>query len=288
MTDSPDRAGMSAFLSLQRLLPRHALSRLFGRLAASEHALLSRTLIDLFSRTYRVSLDETVRRNPRDYTSFNDFFSRELAPGARPMPSSELELVSPADGVMSQFGAIERGQLIQAKGKPYSCAELLADDGLAAMLDGGWFSTVYLAPADYHRVHLPYAGQLRRTNEIPGELFSVNATTEQGIADLFCRNERLVCEFDTDVGPMALVLVGALIVASIVTVWEGSSSPYLQRRERRYDQAFERGDEIGHFQLGSTVIVMMPPGSVTPNPELRQGQTLRVGQSLGSVRHPEH
>ena len=275
---------MSAFLQLQRLLPKHVLSRAFGRLAASESRLLSRAMINTFSRVYGVRLDDAARRSPRDYRSFNDFFTRELAADARPFDGRGDELISPADGTLSQFGRIERGQLIQAKGTPYACAELLDDDGLAALLDGGWFATVYLAPRDYHRVHLPFAGTLRRTREVPGELFSVNATTEAGIQGLFCRNERLVCEFDTVAGPMAVVLVGALVVASIETVWDGPTSPYRERRERRHDIPLKRGAEIGRFLLGSTVILLLPPDTVSVG-SLTVGQPVRVGSVLGNVTH---
>lgn len=273
---------MGVFLWLQRALPKHAVSRLAGRIAASESPLVSRFLIDAFSRIYRVRLDEAARRNARDYVSFNDFFTRELAPGARRTGAPD-ELISPADGQLSQFGAISGGALLQTKGKPYSCAELLGDDGLAALLDGGWFATVYLAPADYHRVHLPCAGTLKRTTEIPGELFSVNATTETGIADLFCRNERLVCEFETEWGVMVVVLVGALIVASIQTVWGGPVSPYRERRNRRYELPFEQGAEIGRFLLGSTVIVALPPNASTPVESLRAGQPVTVGSALARL-----
>ena len=273
---------MSVFLQLQQLLPKHGLSRLLGRIAASESPLLSRTLIDTFSRIYGVRLDDAVRRSPRDYRSFNDFFSRELATDARQFDGHGNELISPADGTLSQFGRIERGQLIQAKGTPYACAELLGDDGLAALLDGGWFATVYLAPRDYHRVHLPFAGTLRRSREIPGELFSVNAATEAGIQGLFCHNERLVCEFDTIAGKMVVVLVGALIVASIETVWDGSISPYRERRERQHDIPFARGAEIGRFLLGSTVILLLPPDTVRVS-SLTPGQSVRVGSVLGDI-----
>ena len=278
---------MSVFLQLQQLLPKHGLSRLFGRIAASESPLLSRTLIDTFSRIYGVRLDDAVRRSPRDYRSFNDFFSRELATDARQFDGHGNELISASDGTLSQFGRIERGQLIQAKGTPYACAELLGDDGLAALLDGGWFATVYLAPRDYHRVHLPFAGTLRRSREIPGELFSVNAATEAGIQGLFCHNERLVCEFDTIAGKMVVVLVGALIVASIETVWDGSISPYRERRERQHDIPFARGAEIGRFLLGSTVILLLPPDTVSVN-SLTQGQSIQVGSVLGDIKRSPH
>lgn len=275
---------MNVFLQLQQLLPRHGLSRLLGRLAASESPFLSHAMIDTFSRVYGVRLDDAARRDPRDYRSFNDFFTRELASGARRFDGCGDELISPADGTLSQFGIIEKGQLIQAKGTAYACAELLGDDGLAALLDGGWFATIYLAPRDYHRVHLPFAGTLRRTREIPGELFSVNTTTEASVPRLFCCNERLVCEFDTPAGPMAVVLVGALIVASIETVWDGPVSPYREHRERRYDIPFARGAEIGRFLLGSTVILLLGPGTVSPT-SLTLEQPVRVGSVLGQITH---
>jgi phosphatidylserine decarboxylase len=270
------------FAALQRVLPQHLISRLAGHLTSSTHPWISRTLIDLARRTYGISLADAALPSPADYRSFDEFFTRALAPGARPLPDDPQLLVSPADGTISQAGLIERGRLMQAKGVTYSLESLLTDGTLARQLDGGWFGTIYLAPADYHRVHLPLDATLVRTTAIPGALFSVNARTEAAILDLFCRNERLVCCFETSFGPFVVVLVGALIVASIETVWDGPASPYRARSERRYRLALTRGSEIGRFKMGSTVIVLTPRGAFAPT-AARPGQRVRVNEALGRI-----
>lgn len=275
---------MSVRLALQKAAPQHGLSRLMGRLAASERRALSTRLIRLFMRIYGVDLGEAERRSIDDYTSFNDFFTRALAAGVRPLPSDPAVVVSPADGTISEAGAIAGDQLFQAKGIPYSLASLLGDGDLAARLAGGTYATVYLAPADYHRVHAPCDGVLRRSIAIPGALFSVNAHTEAGIAGLFCRNERLVLEFDTRFGPLAIVLVGALIVASIATPFGTPPSPYRQRTETKHDRAVARGEEIGRFLVGSTVIVACPAGTCTLDTGICAGRRIRMGEPLGAIR----
>jgi phosphatidylserine decarboxylase len=271
------------FVALQKLVPQHLVSRLAGRLTASTHPWLSRALIRTASRIFSVSLEDAARTSLDDYRSFDDFFTRELAPGARPMPEDPTALAAPADGTLSRFGTASGGTLIQAKGITYSLESLLCDARLARRFEGGWFATTYLAPADYHRVHMPFSATLRSTTAIPGELFSVNARTEAGISDLFCRNERLVCCFSSAAGPMVVVLVGALIVASIETVWEGPASPFRQLERRDHALTLERGSELGRFKMGSTVIVITPPGSFIPSPELRPGQRIRLGQALASL-----
>ncbi|MEQ9004603.1 MAG: archaetidylserine decarboxylase [Pseudomonadales bacterium] len=269
------------FVILQRLLPQHALSRLTGLAARSQQAWLRKRLIRAFARYYGVDLTEAARTDPDDYRSFNDFFTRALAPGARPLDPDPAALLCPADGMVSQAGLIDGDQLLQAKGTYYRLESLLGER--APGFDGGSFATVYLAPMDYHRVHLPMAGTLRRTTTIPGALFSVNARTEAAISDLFCRNERLVCWFDTDHGRMAVVLVGALIVASIETVWGGPPSPYRSSRHDTWQQPFDRGAEIGRFLLGSTVIVCCEPGRVGLDESVRAGSRVRMGQRLGTL-----
>ena len=224
---------------------------------------------------------EAERPNLDDYHSFNDFFTRGLKPDARPPDADPRALLCPADGTISQAGRIHDDRLLQAKGNSYSLRGLLGDDDPA--LHGGSFVTVYLAPRDYHRVHLPAPGTLTSTTAIPGALFSVNARTEAAVSDLFCRNERLVCRFETDFGPMLVVLVGAMIVASIETVWNETPSPYERVATRRWHQHFDRGAEIGRFLLGSTVIVCCPPGAIELNPEVRSGRAVQVGQSLGRL-----
>ena len=273
---------MSAFVRLQKVLPQHALSRLAGRLAASEAPWVRRRLIRAFARAYGIDMAQAERPDLDDYRSFNDFFSRALVPGARPVDPGPDAIVSPADGAVSQTGTIERGELLQAKGVRYPF-RALADVCASPAFEGGAFATVYLSPRDYHRVHLPLAGRLVRTVAIPGRLFSVNATTEQGVEGLFAVNERLVCEFETEVGAMLVVLVGALIVASIETVWPGPASPYAARQIDRHDRAFAKGDEIGRFVLGSSVVVAFENGAAALRPELAAGTVLRMGERIGTA-----
>jgi len=270
-----------AFVQLQRVLPQHALSRLLGKFANS--SLLSRPLIHAFSAAYDVSLDEAERKTVGEYTTFNDFFTRALARGSRPLPDDPRALASPVDGTVSQFGAIEDGRLLQAKGVRYLLASLLIDSRAPRVYDGGWFATLYLAPSDYHRVHMPCDGTLIRSIAVPGELFSVNARTEAGVDRLFCRNERLVMHFKTAFGPMVMVMVGALVVASIETVFDAPSSPYRSEATTTHDRQFVRGDEIGRFLLGSTVIVVLPRNAITPARHLSIGYRARMGESLGNI-----
>ena len=267
------------FTALQRVLPHHALSRLTGALARSEQTWIRRPFIHGFARAYAVDLAEAEYGNLDDYRCFNDFFTRALKPGARPLHTDPAAIVCPADGVVSQSGPIQAGQLLQAKGTRYSLRSLLGRDA-PAYADGS-FATIYLAPRDYHRVHLPQRGRLVHTTAIPGELYSVNARTEAGIRDLFCRNERLVCEFETPWGGMLVVLVGAMIVASIETVWGGPESPYPLQRVDRWDLPFERGAEIGRFLLGSTVIVCLEPGRLRIDDRIVAGLPVRMGQRIG-------
>jgi len=275
----------SAFIALQKLLPQHALSRLGGRLAASRHPWIRRSLIKIFTAIYDVDLSEAARSTPNDYESFNDFFTRELASGVRPLAAGEGTAICPADGAISQAGAIAAGELLQAKGHGYSLDALFGETGPdVRCYENGTFATVYLAPHDYHRVHLPVAGKLIRTVAIPGALYSVNATTEANIDGLFARNERLVCHFETDFGPMAVVLVGAMIVAGIETVWPGPVSPYDRvESTAQGGRLFDRGAEIGRFYLGSTVIVCMSAGLADLQAGIEAGRQVRMGQALFSL-----
>ncbi len=253
------------FISLQALLPQHTLSRWIGRLAELERPFwLKNTLIQLFMRAYDISLEEAVCEDPKGFPHFNAFFTRDLKENARPQGNTAL--ISPADGCVSQRGTISQGQLIQAKGHYYTTAALLADGttpSLADKFEDGSFATIYLSPKDYHRVHMPCSGTLRSTRYVPGALFAVNDTTAQNLPGLFAKNERLVCLFDTDDGPLAVVLVGAMIVAGIETVWGGVESPApsavrVQHWPSEQAPQFAAGDEIGRFFLGSTVIVLSP------------------------------
>jgi len=271
----------TVFARLQKLAPQHGLSRVAGKLASSETAWLKRVLIEQFSRAYDVNLSEAERKNLDDYRTFNDFFTRALEPGARPIDTSPGAVVCPADGAVSQLGRIDGDHLIQAKGHTYTLTSLAAN--LGAGLDGGTFCTIYLAPKDYHRIHLPCDATLTDTLAIPGELFSVNGATEQAIAGLFARNERLVCRFATEFGPMLVVLVGAMIVASIETDWNGPASPYHVEERSEHHLVYERGDEIGRFLLGSTVICCFPEGAVALNDAWSPGNSVRMGQPMGQI-----
>ena len=225
---------------------------------------------------------EAERPDLASYRSFNDFFSRALTPEARPIDAAPDSVVSPADGVVSQAGIIERGEVLQAKGVRYSFGAL-ADVCAGPEYEGGAFATVYLSPSDYHRVHLPLAGRLTRTVAIPGKLFSVNAATESEVEGLFAINERLVAEFETAFGKMLVVMVGAMIVASIETVWDGPRSPYRKTQVDSRDQAFEKGAEIGRFVLGSSVVLAFEKDRVRLDPALAPGAVVRMGRPIGTA-----
>ena len=264
--------------ALFQALPTQAVSRLAGFLGRTEIRPVSEALVHAFAQHYGVDLGEAERASLGEYRSFNDFFTRRLKPGVRPVPDDARAVVSPADGFLSQLGVVEDGRLLQAKGHAYSVAALLTDANLARRYRDGTFVTVYLSPRDYHRVHAPAAGRLVRTIEVPGRLFPVNEGSQASISGLFCRNERLVCDFDS----YALVFVGALIVASIETAWpDGPRSPYRMRLERRAGKHFGRADEVGRFLLGSTVIALFPPDALELDADLKPGMPLRMGQRIG-------
>lgn len=277
---------MSAlFIALQHLVPQHALSRLAGSIAASDTPWLSDWLIRRFVAAYGVDLSE-ANRGIGDFRTFNDFFTRELKPGARPLADARQFILSPADGAVSQLGSISDGRIIQAKGRDYSVAEILgcgAEE--AARFEGGNFITIYLSPKDYHRVHMPAAGTLAKTSYIPGKLFSVNAATATGVDRLFARNERFACRFDGPDGHFASVMVGAMIVAGIRPVWPhlyfGNAKGPLHEdfSDRALD--FSAGVEMGTFYLGSTVVLLFEPGRVAWREDLQPGATLRMGEALG-------
>jgi len=275
------------FIVFQYLVPQHLLSRLVGKIAASELPWIKNPFIDWFSRRYQVDMSEAAAPEPRNYPSFNAFFTRALKAGARPLDSDPDSIVSPADGAISQLGAIEAGRIFQAKGQTYTTAELLGDTDMAALFDGGVFATVYLSPRDYHRVHMPVSGRLLRTLYVPGDLFSVNQTTAENVPRLFARNERLVCLFDTECGPMAVVLVGAMIVAGIDTVWAGQVAPPLKQIvstdfvNSPAIVTLEKGAEMGRFKLGSTAIVLFPKNAVNWREDLQANSPLRMGERLG-------
>ncbi|MGI9326246.1 MAG: archaetidylserine decarboxylase [Pseudomonadales bacterium] len=271
-----------AFAALQRALPQHTLTRLVGKLAHSEAPLVKDTFIRLFARAYDISLDQAEVQSLAGFPSFNAFFTRALRADARPIDSDPSSVTSPADGSVSQCGNITQGALLQAKGTHYSLDSLVGS-AVSKRYEGGRFITVYLAPSDYHRYHLPLAGKLIRSRSIPGALFSVNAKTEAAISDLFCRNERLVCTFETAAGPMLMIMVGALIVGAIDTVFGSPPSPYVREASAEHDQVFTKGEELGRFLLGSTVIVCLPPGSGSWRKDLVPGTPVRMGEAIGSL-----
>jgi phosphatidylserine decarboxylase len=278
------------FVMLQFLLPQHLLSRVAGWLAELRHPRwLKDLLISTFVRAFGVNMKDAAEPYPEAYSNFNAFFTRPLRAGARPL--AEADILCPADGCVSQIGRIEEASLLQAKGRHYSTWSLLGgDQARAAQFRNGHFATIYLSPRDYHRVHMPISGDLVATRYIPGKLFSVNGTTAAGVEHLFARNERLVCYFDTAAGPMAMVLVGAMVVAGIETVWEGQVAPppraMLQRdyRELPAPVHLAKGEEMGRFKLGSTVILLFPEGTMDWSPEYTAGSPTRLGEALGNLR----
>lgn len=275
----------SLFIALQHIVPQHALSRLAGSIAASETPWLRDRLIRRFVAAYGVDLSQAAR-GIGEFTSFNDFFTRELKPGARPLADAAQHILSPADGAVSQLGPISGGRIIQAKGRDYSVAEILGCGAKeAARFEGGSFITIYLSPKDYHRVHMPAAGTLAQTTYVPGDLYSVNTATAAGVDRLFARNERLSCRFDGPDGHFASIMVGAMIVAGIDTVWPNTfrthASAPVHENFAGAGHAFAAGDEMGRFYLGSTVVLLFEPGRVAWREDLKPGDPLRMGEALG-------
>ena len=274
------------FILSQYLLPHHLLSRLAGGLADCKWDWVKNPFINWFVERYQVDMSQAVEQDPTAYACFNDFFTRALLPDARPLDPAANSILCPADGAISQLGTIEHGRIFQAKGPRFSVLELLGGNAQhAAQFQGGQFATVYLSPSDYHRVHMPLGGTLREMIHVPGKLFSVNQTTAENVPELFARNERVVCLFDTEAGPMAVVLVGAMIVASIETVWAGLvAPPQRQVRSEQYGNSapqLERGAEMGRFKLGSTAIVLFGPGQAQWDEQFTAGSLVRMGQKLG-------
>lgn len=279
------------FITSQYLLPQHLLSRLAGGLANCTWSWVKNPFINWFVKRYQVDMSQAVEPNPTAYRCFNDFFTRALLPDARPLDEGEASILCPADGAISQLGKIEHGRIFQAKGQSFSVLELLGGNPAhAEQFQGGEFATVYLSPSDYHRVHMPLGGTLRDMIYVPGKLFSVNQTTAENVPELFARNERVVCLFDTDAGPMAVVLVGAMIVASVETVWAGLvAPPQRQLRSESYGHRapeLERGAEMGRFKLGSTAIVLFAPGRARWDEHLAAGSLVRMGQKMGERLSP--
>lgn len=273
-------------VALQHLLPKLALTRLMGRLASMAGGRATTAVIRWFIGRYGVDMSEAAEPDPAAYPTFNAFFTRALRDGARPLAPHGL--LCPVDGTISQFGTIERDRIFQAKGHHYSTSALVGGDAaLAAAFDDGHFATLYLSPRDYHRIHMPCAGELVRMIHVPGALYSVNPATARGLPGLFARNERVVCEFRTADGPFVLVLVGATIVGSMATVWHGTVNPPRpgQIRQWTYEAGqvtLARGAEMGRFLLGSTVVLLFPRGPLRFTPSWHAGRVIRMGEPMAS------
>lgn len=279
------------FIIFQYIVPQHLLSRLAGKVADCEWPWLKNSFITWFIRRYQVNMLEAADPEPYNYKNFNAFFTRQLGEGARPIVDTADSIACPADGAISQLGRIEAGRIFQAKGQSYSLVELLGgDEAIAQPFQDGEFATVYLSPKDYHRVHMPLTGKLTSMTYVPGDLFSVNTTTAENVPRLFSRNERAVCIFDTDAGPMAVVLVGAMIVAGIETVWAGQVAP-LKRQVLTQHYAskptavnLKKGEEMGRFKLGSTAIVLFGPNVMQWQDQFSAGSATRMGEKLGTLK----
>lgn len=280
---------MSLMTTLSYALPHRLLSSMARSLAYSDNPRVSRWLIDTVTAKFGVDLDEAANPDPRSYPTFNQFFTRALKPGARVADADPRSLLMPADGRISQLGRIEGGRIFQAKGQSFTAAELLGGTDDAKPFNDGLFATVYLSPKDYHRVHMPWTGTLRETVHVPGRLFSVGPAAVNRVPGLFARNERLVCHFDTSFGPMVSVMVGALLVSGVETVWSGEEIPHYGDRITRKDYrgkgiVLERFAEMARFNYGSTVIVLLPPGVAEFAPHLDAEHAVQLGQALATLR----
>jgi phosphatidylserine decarboxylase len=274
------------FVWLQYLLPQHGLSRLILAATRVRAKWFKNAIIRGFLDLYDVDMQEAAQSDPLSYGSFNEFFTRELKAGARPIAADAGDIACPVDGCVSEAGSIDRDLMVQAKGRCYRLTELLAAQPWASRFEGGSFATVYLAPFNYHRVHMPLRGELRETVYVPGRLFSVNAVTARHVPRLFARNERVLTLFDSDAGGFALVLVGALNVGSMATVWAGDITPAARRQITRIPApptTLEKGAELGRFNMGSTIILLFEPNRARWHAALRAGRVVRLGESLGRI-----
>jgi phosphatidylserine decarboxylase len=276
----------------QYLIPHHALSRCVRWFTTCRQPAIKNYLIGRFIRHFSVDMSTAVNPDPHSYADFNAFFTRALKPELRPVVTQANEIACPVDGAVSQAGDIQSGQLLQAKGHQFSLVQLLGgSESRAAPFQQGKFATFYLSPKDYHRIHMPITGTLREMVHIPGRIFSVNPLTTEHVPDLFARNERVVALFDTAIGPMALVLVGAMICASISTVWQGEVTPPSCKEVRAWSYPspgasplqLMRGAELGHFMLGSTVIVLFGPNVMEWASTIEAGRSVQMGQRVGQV-----
>lgn len=276
------------FIIIQYLTPQHTLSRLLGKLAECKTPWIKDNLIQLFIERYFVDMEEAADPEAKNYKTFNDFFTRPLKEGARTITDGENTIACPADGAVSQIGDIKQGRIFQAKGQDYSLQQLIGGCAeTASQFEGGKFATIYLSPKDYHRVHMPLAGTLLSMTHVPGDLFSVNEASAESISNLFARNERAVCIFDTELGPMAVIMVGAMIVASIETVWAGQVTPIPQTiktidyTEDKKIVHLDKGEEMGRFKLGSTAIILFAKDTIDWQDYLQANSPVRMGEMIG-------
>jgi phosphatidylserine decarboxylase len=295
VSDGPGVGGR-AFVALQHLLPQHGISRLVLAATRARAPAFKNALIRLFVKGFRPDMSDAVLTEPTAYPSFNEFFTRALRPETRPVDADPRAIVSPVDGTVSEAGLLTADRLLQAKGHDYTLRALLAGNAAwERSFTGGTFATIYLAPYNYHRIHMALAGELRESFYVPGRLFSVNRTTAQLVPGLFARNERVFCGFDSGGMPWAIILVGALNVGSMATVWHGDVTPRWHRSltalplgDVLAPLCLAKGDEMARFNMGSTVILLFPPGAAEWNASLAAGQVLRMGQRIGTLRawHP--
>ena len=273
---------------VQYILPQHFLSSMVYALMRCEMKWVKNLLIRLISRIAGINHDEALSPNPADYASFNAWFTRALKPGARTFDPDPRAFISPCDGRISATGFLRENRILQAKGKDYSLRGLLANDPICSQLGGGYFSTIYLSPRDYHRIHMPLSGHLQRMIHVPGRLFSVAPYTVRQVPRLFARNERVISIFETGSGPLVMVLVGAMLVSSTETVWAGEVTPSKNKDVTVQDYSdknisLSRGEEMGRFNMGSTVILLMPPGAVDSHDGAGAGDAVMVGQKLADL-----
>jgi phosphatidylserine decarboxylase len=291
MSEAPPGAGGRAFVALQHLLPQHGISRLVLGATRSRAPAFKNALIKLFVRGFRPDMSDAVETDPTAYASFNEFFTRALRPETRPIDADPRAIVSPVDGTVSEAGRLTADRLLQAKGHEYSLRALLAGNtAWERTFGGGHFATIYLAPYNYHRIHMPLTGELRQSFYVPGRLFSVNRTTARLVPGLFARNERVFCGFDGGGIPFGVILVGALNVGSMATVWHGDVTPRKHREvtplpvtDALAPTTLGKGDEMARFNMGSTVILLFPTGVATWTDKLVAGQTLRMGERIGTL-----
>ena len=271
------------FIQTQKVVPQQQLSRVVGKVAASENPIIKNIVIQAFKAQYGIDMSIAEQTDALKYKSFNEFFTRALKDGVRDIDQDASSIVSPADGAISQLGKIQNGDVFQAKGQSFSVDKLIGDTQLATPFVNGEFATVYLSPKDYHRVHMPFAGTLTETLYIPGELFSVNQTTAENIPGLFARNERMVCLFDTELGRMAVVLVGAMIVAGIETVATGKVKPTGRLELNHHEMKLEKGDELGRFYLGSTAVILFEQDKIKWDEAFKANSVVVMGEALGQT-----